>query len=638
MAPFSRLRAAFALRRAQSVVALVCVGLMLVSVNIIAARFFTVRADLTEDHLYTLSPGTRRTLAQIAEPITLRLYYSKSLGDAVPSYGVYAERVREMLDQYVIAAHGKIRLEVYNPLPFSAVEDQALGFGLQGVPLNRQGEQVYFGLAGTNSTDDVQVIPFFSPARESFLEYDLTRLVHTLAFPRRIVVGLLSSLPLEGDAGAAAMGRPSEPMAVIDQLRELYDIKDLSPGLAAVPKGVDVLMLVQPQHLPDQTLFAIDQFVLGGGKALVFVDPYSELQASLPGHMGEPDADTASNLEPLFKAWGLRLLPNVVAGDRENARRVGVPVPGRGEEPMDYIAWLALRPPDLSRSDMITADLHQVNLASAGILEPLAGAKTRLVPLLTTSRESEKIPVAKVKGLPDVGELLAHFRPDDERYILAAHVTGMADTAFPNGPPKPGKGKPAAFLKRSVKPIDVVAVADTDMLDDRFWAETQDFFGRPEVVPNAGNGDFVANAIEVLAGGQDLVGLRSRGTSARPFVVVERIQRSADEQYAARQQELQQKLAAAQAKLRSLTGGGNGGPPAALSPQESKTVAQFRADMVTTRRQLRAVQADLRRDISRLKTLLEFVDIALIPIVVAAAAIVLGALRARRRRRRSALV
>jgi ABC-type uncharacterized transport system involved in gliding motility auxiliary subunit len=331
----------------------------------------------------------------------------------------------------------------------------------------------------------------------------------------------------------------------------------------------------------------------------------------------------------------VKLLPGVVAGDRDGARRVGVPMPGRGPQPMDYVAWLGLRAANLNHDDPITADLDQLNLATAGILEQVPGAKTGFVPLISTSMNSEKVPVDKVKGaVPQVAELLAHFRPEDTRYTLAAHITGMVDSAFPQGL----AGAPAAaHLDKSKQPINVVVVADTDMLDDRFWAQSRDFYGQRVVVPSAANGDFVANAVEVLAGGEDLVGLRSRGTSARPFVLVEKIQRAADQEYAAREQTLETKLKETQGKLHNLTGGEGSGAPAALSPDQEKAVEQFRADMLTTRQELRQVQAALRRDISRLKTILEFADIALIPIVVAAAALVLGALRARKRRRRTAV-
>ena len=663
----------FASRRAVAITALVLIGVMLISANIVAGRFLASRIDLTAEHLYTLSPGTRNTLAKIDEPITMRFYYSTRLGDEVPSYGVYAQRVREMLDQYVAKAHGRLRLEVHNPQPFSDVEDRAVAFGLKGVPLDAQGEQVYFGLAATNSTDDQQVIAFFAPDRERFLEYDLTKLVHALAVPKKTAVGLITTLPLEGDVMAMMRGRPSQPMAVIEQLQQLDRIKPLASNIDAIPADVDVLMLVHPQNLPDKTLFAIDQFVLKGGKALVFVDPLSELQASHPSQLNPPGSPNSSNLERLFKSWGIEVPANTVVGDRRNAQRVGVPVPGRGTRPLDYIAWINLQAANLNREDMITADLSHIMMASSGIIEPLEGAKTTIEPLITTSSDSTKIPAEKLIGLPDVAGLLTQFKSDNKRYILAAHVTGIVDTAFPDGPPKPpepakpevaakpdpadppgseagekkaAEATPAAakpaeapaadWVKTSAQPINVVVVADTDMLDDRFWMQTQDFFGQRVAIPTANNADFVDNAVEVLAGGNDLVGLRSRGTSARPFEVVNRIERDAQERYSAEERALQQKLKDTQAKLADITGKDQANAPTTLSPEQTKTIEEFRADMLQTRRQLRSVQGSLRGDIGRLKAGLEFLDIALIPILVAGVAVILGVLRLKRRSRRAA--
>jgi ABC-type uncharacterized transport system involved in gliding motility auxiliary subunit len=652
MAVPESLRGYFASRRAVAVMGLVCIALMLVSVNIIAARFFSWRLDLTDERLYTLSRGTLATLGKIDEPITLRFYFSNRLGDEVPAYGVYARRVRELLDQYVAAAHGKLRLEVYNPQPFSDAEDRAVAFGLQGVPLDAQGEQVYFGLAATNSTDDQQTIAFFQPERERFLEYDLTKLVHSLAFPKKTVVGLISTLPLEGDMMAMMRGRPAEPMAIMEQLQQLDKIEPLGANVDAIPADVDVLMLVHPQNLSDKTLYAIDQFVLKGGKALVFVDPYSELQASHPSQLNPPGSPSASNLERLFKAWGFNVPPNIVAGDRRDAQRVAIPGPRGGSRALDYVAWLNLKADNLNREDMITADLSHINMASAGIIEPIEGAKTKIEPLITTSPDSMKIPADKLAGLPDVAGLLADFKPDNKRYILAAHVTGTADTAFPDGPPKPPEAaKPEAKqgeaekpiapqpeqIKQSVQPINVVVVGDTDLLDDKFWLQKQDFFGQRVEVPTANNSDFVANAIEVLAGGEDLVGLRSRGTSARPFEVVDEIQNEAQAHYSAEEHALQAKLKETQTKLESLTGKDQANAPTTLSPEQTKAIEEFRGDMLQTRRQLRNVQAALRSDIGWLKTGLEFLDIALIPLIVAAVAIVLGAVRLRRRHRRSAV-
>jgi ABC-type uncharacterized transport system involved in gliding motility auxiliary subunit len=484
----------------------------------------------------------------------------------------------------------------------------------------------------------------------------------------------MTPLPLEGDMMAMMRGRPSQPMTVIEQLQQLDQVKSLASDIDAIPADIDVLMVVHPQNLPEKTLFAIDQFVLKGGKALVFVDPLSEFQVSHPSQLNPPGSPTASNLERLFKSWGFEVPANIVVGDRRAAQRVGVPVPGRSTRPLDYIAWLTLKAANLNRNDMITADLSHINMASSGIIEPIDGAKTTIEPLITTSPDSTKIAAEKLAGLPDVAGLLAQFKPDNKRYILAAEVTGIVDTAFPDGPPKPEPAKPQAtekpdgsdppdsdtagskppgtapappnsepspavaaeWVNTSTQPINIVAVADTDMLDDRFWVQSQDFFGQRVIIPTANNGDFVANAVEVLAGGNDLVGLRSRGTSARPFEVVGEIERDAQERYSAEERALQQKLKETQAKLTELTGKDQGSAPASLSPAQAKAIEEFRTDMLQTRRQLREVQAALRSDIGRLKAGLEFLDIALIPIIVAAAAVILGVVRLRRRGRRMA--
>jgi ABC-type uncharacterized transport system involved in gliding motility auxiliary subunit len=647
-------------RRFAAVLALICAALLLVGINIIGGRTLSsARLDLTKGRLFTLSDGSRATLAKIDEPITLRFYYSKRLGTEVPSYGLYAQRVREMLEEYASLAKGKLRLEILDPVPYSAVEDRAVAFGLQGVPVDQGGEQVYFGLAATNSTDDQQVIPFFQPDRERFLEYDLTKLMHSLAFPKKTVIGLISSLPIEGDIMAAMQGRPMQPFAVIEQLRQLYEVRTIGSDLDKISPDIDVLMVVHPQHLSDKTQYAIDQFVLGGGRALVFVDPNSEIQQSRPSQFNPPGSPADSNLEKLFAAWGLDMVPNTVVGDRFAARKVNAGSAGRVQA-VDYVAWLNLRSANFNHDDLITADLSQINMATAGILEPKDGAKTKFEPLITTSPAAEKIPVEKFQGMPDVAGLLADFKPDNKRYALAAHITGDAATAFPDGPPKPPEkkddktasstGAPAAApadaakaeppgdpqLMQSKQPINVVVVADTDILDDRLWVQTSDFFGQRVAAPIANNGDFVANAVEVLAGGNELVGLRSRGTSARPFEVVDQIQRDADSRFSAKEHELEDKLKATEAKIKDLKDDKSGN--VVLTSEQATTIDNFRTEMLRTRQQLRDVQLALRQDIDQLKARLQFFNIALIPILVGIVAVILGIVRLRRRKRRTTVL
>ena len=634
-------------RRSSALIALVSAALLFVAVNIVAGQYLvSARLDLTQQGLYTLSPGSRATLAHIDEPITLRFYYSPRLGQEIPSYGVYADRVREMLKEYEALAKGKIVLEMLDPAPFSPVEDRAVAFGLQGVPLDQGGEQVYFGLAATNATDDQEIIPFFQTDRERFLEYDLTKLIHSLAYPKKAVIGLATELPLEGDIMAAMQGRPLVPYVILDQLRQLYDVHSIGTDFDAVPPDVDVLMLVHPQNLAPKTLYAIDQFVLKGGRALIFVDPNSETQRAHPSQLNPPGAPNDSDLQPLFKAWGLQMESKVIAGDRQAARRVNA---GTEEHqvPVDYLAWLSLGAANLNHDDLITADLTQINMASAGILEKLPDAKTNFTPLISTSTDAMAISVAAVQGTPDPAGMLHDFQSGGKQLVLAVHVTGPTDTAFPDGPPPPDKkddktanstpaAPPAAApqLKTAAQPINIVVVADTDILDDRFWVQVQDFFGQRVAVPAANNGDFVANAVDVLSGGADLISLRSRGTSARPFTLVENIQHAADTKYQQSEKSLEDRLKDTQAKITSLrdAGGKSGAVPDAA---QNEAIENFRSQLLATRKQLRQVQLAEREDINRLKAWLELFDIALIPILVAIAAATVGIIRVRRHKRRA---
>ena len=637
-------------RRAIALLSLASAAVIFISVNVIARDVLrSTRIDLTASRIYTLSDGTKRTLAEIQEPVTLRFYYSRRLGNEIPSYGIYAQRVRETLEEYAARAKGKIDLQVIDPEPFSPEEDRAVALGLQGVPLEQGGEKVYFGLAATNSTDDQELIPFFQPERERFLEYDLTKMIHAIARPKRTVIGLASGLPLEGDFRAAMQGQPLRPYAIVNQLRQLYELRTITTEFDKVEPDVDVLLIVHPQNLSQKTLYAIDQFVLGGGRALVFVDPHSETQA-VRGNPYQPRGPSDSDLEPLLKAWGVELEPKMIVGDRQAARRVNIGT-SASPVPLEYVGWLQLKGDALNHDDVVTADLDQINMASAGILKPTKDAKTTFTPMIQTSTESEAIPEEKVEGMPDVQGLLDNFKPSGERYTLAARITGPAQTAFPEGPPKPkdeqkssdaastdaakqddpAKTDDAPQLKEAKQPINVIVVSDTDMLDDRFWAQTSDFFGQQVIVPTASNGDFIANALEVLAGGNDLVNLRSRGTAARPFTTIEAIQRAAETQYRANEKALEDKLKATEDKIKNLQQNKEGA--VTLTAEQSQAIENFRGDMLKTRQQLRVVQRALRRDIDWEKAKLEFLDIAAIPILVGIVAIVLGLVRINRRKR-----
>jgi ABC-type uncharacterized transport system involved in gliding motility auxiliary subunit len=609
---------------------------LFVSVNSLSSHIFGgVSEDVTAEGLYTLSPGTLAVLKKIDEPVTLKLYYSAALGESVPSYGVYAQRVRQVLQRYASLSGGKVKLEILDPVPFSDTEDAATAAGLQGVRAEQGGGQVYFGLVGTNSTDDVQTIPFFQADREKFLEYDLTKLVQTLAHPARKVIGLMTDLPLDSDPMAEMRGRPSQPQVVLQVLRETYDVRSVPVDSTSIPADIDVLMIVQP-NLKPAAEYAVDQFVLKGGHALVFADPFSEFQRAHRSPMMPGGAGNAASFDRLLHAWGVDLPAKKFVADRNAARRVNV---GNAPDGVDYLAWLGLQGDDLNASDPVTAKLGEINVGTAGALEPRKGATTSFEPLLTSSPASELMDTALVESpLPDFDAMLQNFKPEGRRFTIAARLTGTVNTAFPDGPPKEG-GKTAAKdpnQVKSAKSLDVIVVADTDILEDRFWVETQNFAGRTVAEPFASNGDFVQNAVDSLAGSGDLMSLRARGSALRPFTEVEKLRRDADDKYRVQEKALQDRLRETQEKLATIKPQDDSSGDIQLTADQQKSIDQLRTTMVATRAELRGVQLKLRESIDALKNRLVFLDVVLVPAAIAVIALLMGRWRAQARSRRTA--
>lgn len=641
--------------------------ILFLAINILARSGLSgARVDLTADSLYTLSPGTHAVLSKIDEPITLRFYFSNSLGKELPALGKYATRVRDLLKEYAAIAGNKIKLEIIEPVPFSDAEDQAVASGLQGLPLDRTGELVYFGLAGVNSTDDEERIPFFSPDREGFLEYDLTKLVHNLANPKRKTIGLMSSLPIRGYPGTMmARLNPAlaQPWQMISHLQQLFDVRMLETDADEIPSDVDVLMVVHPAGMSDRTMYAIDQYVLNGGRALVFVDPLAEVAGRLLGP-GAKEVPATSNLKPLLAAWGLEMDDTKAVGDLVAARRVNAGSDTR-PQPVEYPVWLALKKQNFSTSDQVSADIEVMNMASAGALVAKPDATTTIQPLIVSSEKSMLIPTDKLKGKPDFFGILKDFQPAGQPFVLAARVSGPVKTAFPNGQPaddpeaaavKEKKEKEAAAraldegepvkptakgskpqLMESKGPIQAVVVADADMLQDRFWVQLQDVFGQTIQMPVSHNMDLVTNALDNLTGSNDLIGLRSRGVSQRPFERVVALQRDAEIRLRAKEQELQEQREQTEKKIADLQRPGPAGAQGGsvvLSPAQQEEIEKFKSELLKIRRDLRGVQLDLRSDIARLQSRLWFFDMAAIPLLVAFAAVGLSLLRVRRRKQR----
>src|SRR5262245_64510731 len=601
-------------------------AIILLSVNLFAATAFrSVKADLTQQRLFTISDGTRAALRNIDEPISIRLYFSKRLGEAAPTYARYFERVRSLLEQYRDISRGQLEFAVFDPEPVSDAEDRAVAAGLRGIRLNTEGETGYFGLTGNNSTDNDASIAFFSNDREPFLEYDVTKLIYTLANPKKRVVGLMTGLPLDGGMPPMAMmggGRPLPPQMVMEQIREFFEVKTINQDVKEIPADVDVLKVAQPDKLTPEAALAVDQFVLGGGKALVFVDPVAELGRMGPMGMG-PGAPTAEFVK-ILKSWGVDFDASKTAGDIASARRVQF---GGGARPVvtEYVAWLTLDRSRIDENDVLSGGIERINLSTPGFLTKAEGAKTQVSPILTTSERAMQLPADKFAASPDPVGLLRAYKPEGKPLMLAARITGEANTAFPDGIAKPAPEKPAdpaaapadgkapdgkaeakaepqsgakseqkADAPQTLKPsrssgrINVVVVADTDLLSDQFWVDTREFLGQQVAIPNASNAALVVNALDNLSGSDSLIGLRARGVEERPFKLVNELRRDAEQRYREKEQLLTNKLKDVQGQLAKLESAGEGGA-ALLTESEKQTIERFRSDMLATRRELREV-------------------------------------------------
>jgi ABC-type uncharacterized transport system involved in gliding motility auxiliary subunit len=588
-------------------------GILVLAILFVAITFLAnsllrgARVDLTEGNLYSLSDGTREVLKDIDEPINLYFYFSDKASASLPPLRTYANRVREMLEEIRDASGGKVNLSVIDPLPFSEDEDRATAFGLQAVPIGN-GESVFFGLAGTNSVNGEEAITFFQPDKESFLEYDVAKLIHGLAQQKLPVVGIISSLPLQGnfDMATRSMG---EPWAVVQQMKDLFDLRTLGPDTTTIDKEIDVLMVVHPKNLSDDQQYAIDQFVLRGGRLALFVDPNSETDTP-PEDPNNPGAamfaPKNSDLPKLLAAWGLSYDSNQFVGDAEYALQVGMQ---QGSQPVRHLGILGLTKDAMNQKDVISANLETVNLASAGFIASAANATTKIEPILQSSKQAQPIPVDKIKFSPDPSVLHDDFKPTGTNYILAGRVAGKVKTAFP-------ERSGAEHLTESKGDISVLVFADTDLLTNRLWVQTQNFFGQTLLSPFANNADLVSNAVDNLTGSSALISIRGRAVAQRPFTKVEQIRRAAEGEYRDTEKQLKDRLADTERKLSELQQGKSDEQKLILSAEQKQALENFQKEKLEIRKDLRQVQRNLDADIEALGTRLKWLNIGLIPLLL----------------------
>ncbi len=590
------------------------------------------RIDLTADQLYTLTPGTLQIVGTLQRPLRLTLYFSEHAARDLPQLRSYEQRVREMLQEMAARAHGRVQLRVIDPAPYSDDEASAEGSGLTAANGGSNGERVFFGLVGSTLSEHAEgdtgeerlpertlTIPFFDPAREAFLEYDIAKLLFELNQSHKPVIGVISSLPVNGDP---ALEQP--PWAVMRQLEQQFEVKMInSATLRQVTPGIKVLLLIHPKQLPIDAQYALDQYVLRGGHLAVFVDPDAELDSTPFGTASADYSDHSSNLPRLFADWGVLYDPDKVVLDRALALPIEL-----GGNSLNHPAMLALGQQQLNRNDAITASLQRVNVSSIGYFDLAPTARTRLVPLLQSSAEAEVVPTQRVlEASSDPTTLLQGYKPDNVHYVLAARLHGPFISAFPERAAEPG------HLAASVPNAEVILVADTDLLSDRLWVERQTILGQSMMRVFANNGDFISNLVDNLSGSSALLSIRGRSTSQRPFTRVQALRHLADQKFLQKERELEQQLADTRRRLDELQPA-KGSQSSTATAEQRQEIEQFRQRQLGINKELREVQHQLNAEIDALGLRVKFINIVLVPALVTLFGLLYGWRRMRRSRQR----
>lgn len=613
---------------------LVLLVILLVLNGIFHLSFGKFYADLTDDGLYSLSDGTKKLLTSIEDPITLRFYFSETESAKVPAIRLYGDRIRDLLTEYQRRSKGKINLKVENTRPDTEEEEWAEKYGLNPLKL-ASGETIYFGLAGSNGLGDEASIPMFNLQRQEFLEYDISKMIYTLIQSKKPVVAILSSINVRGMKNnpylAQQMGQQNQPWVFTEQLAELAELKYLEATTDKIADNIDILLLIHPKNLNDKTLYAIDQFVMRGGKLITFVDPYCEAdrpisdpQNPMAGMMSE----RSSNLNRLLSSWGVEMVEKKAVADLSLATKVNI---GPGQPPANFILWLSLPGDNMDKSNVATSVLNSVLMAWPGALRTKSVEGVTIEPLISSSDRANLIEEMSYRfGGGEPQEVLKKFVPGHEKQILAAKISGKLKSNFPDGQPKGDKEEEnkddnvnqsvapqAGHLTESKESSTVIVVADVDMLSDPFSVISQNIFGQKLVSLLNDNLNLLQNLVENLSGSEDLIGMRSRGRFSRPFTKVQQLEEAAALRWQQEEQRLQAELTSANQRLQQLESASDRqGSQQVLNKAVFEEIKKFREQRKIAQQRLRAVRRNLRQDVESLGNYLFLANTFLIPLLL----------------------
>lgn len=609
------------------IIALGLTALIVAFATYVADRLH-IRADLTEDNLYTLSEGTDNALEKMEEDVTIKFFFSRSASDLPVNIKDYARRVQSLLNEYRVTSSGRVAIETYDPKPDTDDQDKARSYSIteQNNPTNPFGEPYYFGMA-VISGDKEETLPALHPDAESQLEYDITRSILRVSTTTTTAVGVISSLPVLGNNTTPQMAmlqgqQPQRPWAVFQYLQQEYDdVRNIPVSTSSIPDDISTLIVIHPKSLSEATLYALDQFVLRGGHLIAFVDPHSVVDQmnSQKNPMGMRGGQQrhASNMDKLFKAWGVDYDPGLVVADNV----LSTLRPTRDGRATKDVTWLTVIsseafPQLINRDETLTADLNELWLILSGALGDHTTDDLTFTPLVSTTPTHAYTLDAMATAM---GGVDPQEEPDGEPRVLVTKLNGTFKTAFPDGKPAAEDADGDAISTAEPPALTdgestIILFADVDLLFDQVAMQQ---IARGVMQPRNDNAILLANAVEMLSGSSDLIAIRSRRPKERPLTKVNQLDAEAREQYQAREQALQQKLNELNNKLRETQSQSDPRDKAWRSQTQKEAIQTFNEQVASTRRELREVAKERRRKIDSLGTKVKFINVALMPILVA---------------------
>jgi ABC-type uncharacterized transport system involved in gliding motility auxiliary subunit len=625
-----------------SAVGVIAVLVIIVVINLFGG-FFKFRSDLTDNKLYTLSDGTKKILNKLDTDVVVRLYFSKDNAYVPVPLRTYAQEVQDLLDEYQQYSHGKVKVIKLDPKPDSDAEDSANLDGIEGQAVNLS-DKVYLGIA-ISCLDAKTTISYLSPDRANLLEYDLSRAISSVANPKKAVIGLMSALPVTGRQASPMMmqqrQQPSQPWIFLNELKESYLVRDIPLTTDKIEDDVSVLVVVHPQGITADAQFAIDQFLLRGGKMVALLDPYSFVQAQTAGPYGG-GAGFSSTLDKLLPAWGVDFSVTKMIADLTFATQVQ-----RDSDVQSDPTILSITSEGINKEDALGAAVSDLLMPFTGAFtgKPTEGLKEDV--LVKSSTQAGLVDVSLMEAGPDA--IRKGLKSDQTAYPIAIRLSGKFKTAFPDGKPEtkgsatpspsppPQAGAPAspaskeAYLKEGKSEGVVILVGDSDFAYDAIAGRAQQVLNQTVFVPSNGNLNFIQSSIEQLAGDSDLIGIRSRSSGNRPFVVVNKMEAAAQQRYQSKIDDLEDNLNQTRQKLAALQTSKQSDQKTLLSPEQQAEIKKFQENEATVNKELKQVRKNLRQEIDSLQTTVTWVDIAGMALIVTVVGLVLALAKRSRR-------